>query len=216
MVGHNDSVESISDNDKGGIRGGGAASPIACISALCNTILGSGMLAVPYAVSQCGYALGITLLIVGGSASAFALHLLTVCSNKVGVHPTSFYAVAHAAIPNLAFLIDLAIAIKCFGVATSYLIVVGDLVPDAVEVILGSSIGIDTTVLLDRRIWITVFFIGIVVPLSCLRSLNSLRFTAVISVFIVWSITLIVCTYAWAPVSITGSVCDQYDIVYYN
>lgn len=164
------------------------------------------MLAVPYAVSECGYVVGVVLLICGGVASAFALHLLVLCSKKINVEPTSFYAVANAAVPKLTFLIDLAVAIKCFGVATSYLIVVGDLVPDAVGVIVGNA-DIDGGALMDRRLWISVFFIGIVVPLSCLRSLNSLRFTAVISVFIVWSITLIVSSYAWFPSSIAGNVC---------
>lgn len=165
------------------------------------------MLAVPYAVSQCGYVVGLTMLVCGGLASAFALHLLTVCAKKIGAHPTSFYAVAQAATPQLTFLIDLAVAIKCFGVATSYLIVVGDLVPDAVQVIIG-ALSVDAgTAASDRRLWICVFWLGIVVPLSCLRSLNSLRFTTIISVFIVWSITLIVSSYAWFPSTIAGKVC---------
>lgn len=42
---------------------------------------------------------------------------------------TSFRSVATAAAPRFATLIDVAVAAKCFGVATSYLIVVGDTVP---------------------------------------------------------------------------------------
>lgn len=40
--------------------------------------------------------------------------------------------VANAALPSLTAVIDVAVAIKCFGVATSYLIVVGDLMPEVI------------------------------------------------------------------------------------
>ena len=45
----------------------------------------------------------------------------------------NFHRVAEAAVPRAAWLIDLAVAIKCFGVGCSYLIVVGDLMPEVVE-----------------------------------------------------------------------------------
>lgn len=41
---------------------------------------------------------------------------------------------ALATTPGLALLIDAAVAIKCFGVATSYLIVIGDSMPAAMHV----------------------------------------------------------------------------------
>lgn len=190
----------------------GQASTIACISALCNTILGSGMLAIPYAMSQCGYILGIILLILGACASSFALHLLSLCANKVSIKPTSFYIVANASVPQFTFLIDLAVAIKCFGVATSYLIVVGDLMPDAINVLLNDIIDNNNHILYDRRLWIIIFFIAIILPLSCLRTLNSLRFTAIISVIIVWGITMIVASYAWLSTTIVGDICPSNNI----
>mmetsp|Transcript_7083 Transcript_7083/g.11120 ORF Transcript_7083/g.11120 Transcript_7083/m.11120 type:complete len:97 (+) Transcript_7083:387-677(+) len=43
----------------------------------------------------------------------------------------TFYNVATKAFSQGALVIDVAVAVKCFGVGTSYLIVVGDLLPKA-------------------------------------------------------------------------------------
>jgi amino acid permease len=112
-----------------GPNGGGGASTVSCVANLCNTIVGAGILGLPYALSQCGMALGIGLLLACACACAFSLHLLAVCAQTAAVHPSSFYAVAAIAIPRFTLLIDFAVALKCFGVATSYLIVAGDLLP---------------------------------------------------------------------------------------
>ena len=62
--------------------------------------------------------------------SGLGLHLMQLAALKVG--PTSsFYTVADATIPKWAFLVDVAVAIKCFGVAIAYMIVIGDLMPQA-------------------------------------------------------------------------------------
>lgn len=105
------------------------ASILSCFINLANTIVGSGMLGLPYAYSHTGWVLGTFLLIICGLASAFALHLLSLCALKQP-GPSSFYSIANEVMPSMTIVIDAAVAIKCFGVATSYLIVIGDLMPD--------------------------------------------------------------------------------------
>jgi amino acid permease len=51
---------------------------------------------------------------------------------------------------------DAAIAIKCFGVGVSYLIIIGDLMPGVVRGFVGDDVG-NAEFLLDRRFWITAF-----------------------------------------------------------
>ena len=172
------------------------ATLLACTAAMANTILGAGMLGLPHALAESGFILGVVLLCLAGTAAAFALHLLSVSAQTVDVWPSSFYVVATRAVPSAAFLIDLAVAIKCFGVGTSYLIVIGDQVPEAI----GSLIGHDHAgFLYDRRFWILVYAGGIVLPLSCLRSLNALRFTATISIGFVCFLTGVITLYAVVP-----------------
>lgn len=85
---------------------------------LANTVLGAGMLALPKAFEASGYVVGTAVLICAGLCSAASLHLLAVSQQTVGVTPSSFYTVANAAIPRWSWVIDVAVAIKCFGVAT--------------------------------------------------------------------------------------------------
>jgi len=160
---------------------------------LANTLLGgSGMLGIPYALSVSGYALGLLFLVFFGGASAFGCHLLHCSARKIGRAPCSFFTVANAVAPRWTWLIDGAVAVKCFGVGTSYLIIVGDLVPDAMTFF---GIG-DSTEL--RWFWISVSF-SVAAPLACLRNLSSLRFTATGAVCIVaWTVTLIMLFFARA------------------
>jgi len=97
--------------------------------------------------------------------------------------------------PNAAVVFDAAIAIKCFGVGVSYLIIIGDLMPGVVR---GFNEGADAIpFLVDRHFWVTCFMYTsltctrlslvadvarlVVIPLSFLRRLDSLKYTSVIA-----------------------------------
>jgi amino acid permease len=182
------------------LAGLGEGSLLSCSAALTTTILGAGVLGLPHAMAECGYLLGAFLLTLAGVAAAFALHLLATSAQTVNIWPSSFYTTATAAVPRAAWLIDLAVAMKCFGVACSFLIVIGDLLPDAMRTFLGEEAVAAATgfnaLLLQRRFWILLYVITIVGPLSCLRSLHALRFTAVAGVGFVCFLVLIVFLYA--------------------
>eukprot|EP00605_Chrysophyceae_sp_TOSAG23-4_P002627 GSChrysophyteH1.ASY1.ANO1.2899.1 assembled CDS len=168
---------------------------LSCYINLTSTILGAGMLGLPYAYANMGWLLGTTLIIVCGVTATMALFFLAKCAKKTSA-PSSFYKVAMLATPKYAFSIDLIIAIKCFGVATSYLVVVGDLMPLAMAHMYPNSLK-----LLDRNLWVGVGFL-VVAPLSCLRSLDALRWTSGLSgVFLAFLISLVV---GYAMPNITG------------
>ena len=95
---------------------------------LTSTIIGAGVLGLPHAFASTGFLGGAMLLLICASSSAFALHFLAKCAKRIPP-PVSFYCVAEVALPGYSFWIDLAVAIKCYGVATSYLVVIGDLMP---------------------------------------------------------------------------------------
>jgi amino acid permease len=67
------------------------------------------------------------MILLSGAASIYGLTLLTICASRVGRH-SSFFAVSNITYPQAAIWFDLAIAIKCFGVSISYLVIIGDLV----------------------------------------------------------------------------------------
>jgi len=105
----------------------GTAGMFSCIMNLSNTILGAGMLGLPHAFASSGYLLGSILLFVFALLSGFGLYLLANISvdHFSEKRNATFYNVATKAFSQGALVIDVAVAVKCFGVGTSYLIVVG-------------------------------------------------------------------------------------------
>ena len=192
----------------------------------------------PSALSKMGIFLGIFVIAWAGCTSAFGLYLQTRCARYFDRGHVSFAALSQLTYPNASVLFDAAIAIKCFGVAVSYLIIIGDLMPG---VVVGFAPGAkDVAFLVDRQFWITAFMYAlaprtpclplcsrlpacllppsllafcsrapclpacpltdpprlIVIPLSFLRRLDSLKYTSVIALFsIAYLVILVVAHY---------------------
>lgn len=164
------------------------ASWFSCYANLTSTIIGAGILGLPYAFANSGWFLGSILVFLCALSSGFSLHFLAQCAKKTEL-PSSFYSVADKASPSVSFLIDIAVAIKCFGVATSYLIVIGDLMPPSME----HFGAIDFYQ--KRSIWILLGF-AIVAPLSCLQSLNALKYTSSLSIVFILFLSMLIVFYA--------------------
>ncbi|OLY85753.1 Vacuolar amino acid transporter 5 [Smittium mucronatum] len=81
---------------------------------LCNTILGAGLLAMPFAVSKVGLFLGLALVVFSGMTSGLGLYLLAKCAEKVPLRKSSFFSVSELTYPKAGIFFDLAVAIKCF------------------------------------------------------------------------------------------------------
>jgi amino acid permease len=131
----------------------GNASWASSVINLVNTIVGAGVLAMPLAMSRMGITLGTIVILWAGLTSAFGLYLQTRCARYLDRGGSSFFALSQITYPNAAVVFDGAIAVKCFGVAVSYLIIIGDLMPG---VVLGFDSS-ETGFLVDRRFWITAF-----------------------------------------------------------
>ena len=90
---------------------------------LTNTIVGAGMIGLPGAFGGTGYVSGMILIALSAAFAAHGLVLLTKVACLTG-RPCSFYSVAHASVPKYTVLIDAAVALNCFGVATGAYVVV--------------------------------------------------------------------------------------------
>jgi len=183
------------DDDVGGDKGnkvgelGFVPSGTANVMALLNTIMGAGILGLPGAFSQTGYLLGCTLLICFASTSWFGLHLLVCVARSVNPdpdsEPSSFKGVADAAVPSLSALVDAVIFLKCFGVATSYLMLIGDSMP---KVAPGT---------LSRQGWVILgaFVVG---PLSYLKSLAGWQLSVANALSLLFAFFTVACITAFA------------------
>ncbi len=109
----------------------------------------------PLALSRMGIILGIFVILWAGATAGFGLYLQTRCARYLERGSASFFALSQITYPNAAVIFDAAIAIKCFGVGVSYLIIIGDLMPGVVEGF--SENAASVSFLVDRHFWVTGF-----------------------------------------------------------
>lgn len=102
-------------------------------SVLTKTILGVGMLTVPWAAAHIGWIMAGVLLLGAGAFATLALHLLACVAIELGGEDTTFYSACARVAPQMRFFVEIAIAVKCLGVATSYLQVTGALVVSVID-----------------------------------------------------------------------------------
>ncbi|KAH3678168.1 hypothetical protein WICPIJ_008926 [Wickerhamomyces pijperi] len=165
---------------------------------LLNTIIGAGILAMPYALKADGILLGIFVIAFSACTSSFGLYLQGKCCKYVNDgEDASFFALSQLTYPMLSVVFDLAIAVKCFGVGISYLVVIGDLMPKIIESLINEDYLIAHSVLLERNFWITLFMIVIVVPLSFLKKLDSLKYASMIALSSVVYLVVLVVMHFW-------------------
>ncbi|KAL9601604.1 MAG: hypothetical protein Q9219_002438 [cf. Caloplaca sp. 3 TL-2023] len=167
----------------------GQASWLSSVINLVNTIVGAGVLAMPLALSRMGMLLGVIVIIWAGVTAGFGLYLQTRCARYLERGSSSFFALSQMTYPSAAVLFDAAIAIKCFGVGVSYLIIIGDLMPGVVRGFSENAAGVGF--LVDRHFWVTGFML-IVIPLSFLRRLDSLKYTSVIALISIGYLVILV------------------------
>ncbi|KAI9672623.1 MAG: hypothetical protein M1831_000058 [Alyxoria varia] len=150
-----------------------------------------------------GIVLGTLFIIWAGLTAGFGLYLQTRCARYLERGHASFFALSQITYPNASVIFDAAIAIKCFGVGVSYLIIIGDLMPGVVEGISRDAGG--ASFLMDRHFWVTAFML-IVIPFSFLRRLDSLKYTSIIAlVSIGYLVVLVVAHFSYAIlIQLTG------------
>jgi len=152
-------------------------------------------------MASAGIIPGIVTCVFSGSVAAFGLYLLSRCAAHAPHRASSFFAVANLTFPNAAVFFDIAIAVKCFGVSISYLIIIKSLMPSVVLSLYHDLTGPDTNPpawAVSGRVWISLFM-AILIPLCFLRKLDSLRHTSYVALFSVAYLVLIVIVCYFVP-----------------
>lgn len=145
------------------------------VKALLHTSLGTGLISIPFFYKNNGIILSIVLLSFSYLMSTTGLILQCQLSNWLPTL-TSKRKLSFKSIGDLLFddksnkivLFDIAIAIKCFGVSISYLIVIGDLMPQILKYFT-SKIDI------NRSIFISFSLFCIIMPLCFIKKISSLK-----------------------------------------
>ncbi|KAL6944492.1 hypothetical protein ACO0RG_001229 [Hanseniaspora osmophila] len=145
---------------------------------LTKTIVGAGLLAIPFAYSKDGIFVGLLLTIIAATATAYGLSLLGKSSKMLdNPRTSSFFTLCSITYPQFTLVFDFAMFVQCFGCALSYLVLVGDVFPS----VLGQ----------DREFWIYSSLV-IIVPLCLLKNLDSLRYSSMLGLLAIAYIVLFI------------------------
>ncbi|KAF7456988.1 Transmembrane amino acid transporter protein [Cryptosporidium felis] len=157
------------------------------VSAMVNTILGIGTLAIPLAYASNGILQGISLTLFCAFLSSLSLYLLSSIAIEYG-DDVSFYSVTANYIPGLRWVVDTAVVIKSLGVCVSYLMVVADLLYSLFFI--NNSYGMNPKVL--RAIVLLTSVVFFIAPASFPHKLKSMKYTNWLSVFCIFYVVAVV------------------------
>lgn len=164
------------------------------IITLLHTCCGAGILAMPFAFKPFGLIFGVFIITFCGLCALLGLLLQARVTKYIPQGSNaSFFVLAKEINPNLSVVFDIAIAVKCFGVGVSYMIVVGDLMPQI------SHVFTENTWLLNRNVHITLIMAFIVAPLCFMKKLNSLRYASMVAILSVVYLCVLVIVHFIAP-----------------
>ena len=161
------------------------------IFSLVSTIIGGGVLSLPYAFSQCGLVPSLVLLSLIAFASDFSISIL-ISSSRRHSHALTYDQVAAAALgPRGRALTLLLLAALIYTALVAYLILIRDLVGPVVA----SLTSLQPSARQAQALYLLL--VACLAPLCLMRSLHALRFTSVLSVL---SVTLLAGVVAWQAV----------------
>jgi len=153
-----------------------------CIVNMLATILGSGLLSLPYAMAGTGLWMGIFVFSFFMIISSISLLNL---SKAVEVYSgyCDFMVLAKDNLPNKVYwLVDFIVLINCFGCCTGLLIVMSTLMPKVVEAFLT----FDNEWALNRQLWCAICA-GFLLPPVFLKNLEALKFTSfLVAIFVIY------------------------------
>ena len=169
---------------------------------LCNSIVGAAILGLPFATAQVGWLTSIILLTICCIISQFTFQLQTssgiIYNNSTQSLSSSYYNLSQATIPCLKIISDIVIASSCLGAITAYLIIIGDLLPDVVIHVYGESQSEKIEpILKNRRFWISMYMIILILPTAIPRKLDGLRYTSSLAIICFGLITVTMAIYVF-------------------
>ncbi|KAJ2483214.1 hypothetical protein IWW56_000562 [Coemansia sp. RSA 2131] len=146
---------------------GGSLSPIGAGFNLVNTIIGSGILALPYALKEAGFYFGMFILVVVALLTYVSLNTLVYSGRRTGLY--KYEAVSQAALGRAGHhILAFALGVNSIGSCISYLMIVGDTASAVAQHVFGQY------VVTSRPAIITIAAVVFTLPLLFFRTLEPL------------------------------------------
>lgn len=152
---------------------------------LLKTIIGSGILYIPMLYKTFGLLPTLILMILSCILSITGQMIYAICNYKNNDRSSNITSLSLKSVPNISFFVDFFVFFKCFGVSTSYLIIIRELLPNIIEKSFGKSIITHPKVSL-------LIFLSAIAPFTFFRSLKKLKYTS--SIGIISILIILICS----------------------
>ena len=139
-----------------------------------NSIVGAGIVGIPFAIARSGFFSGLFLLIFVAFLVDYGVRLLVKCGKEVGKN-TYEDVCEHVYGKKGFYCVSVCMSIFAYGSMVAYLIIIGDTIPPIAE-----HAGI--TIFSNRNdliLFVAIFFI---LPLCLLRDMSSLAWSSLLSI----------------------------------
>ncbi|KAJ2865587.1 hypothetical protein GGH94_002104 [Coemansia aciculifera] len=169
-----------------------------------NSIIGSGIIGLPYALSNAGMVTGLAMLVVVGLVSQFAIYTLVLTGKRVSA--MHYSEVAHITLGTLGYqALSASIIVSLVGVVTTYLVILGDISSSLRQTYLPAQEW------LTRTVSIAIVAYAFVLPLLFFRHSGPMAKYSVVSVAALPIILLIIAIRA--PVYASVTTATDYPVV---
>ncbi len=153
-----------------------------------NSTLGAGVLGLPFAFAKTGWVFGPALLFIIGLFSFNGLHLITCVCAKTGF-PSTIHNCSKPVHPLVPLFMDCLMACTLFGALCAYLIVIGDMMPQATD-----QLGM-TGVWSERYVWVLIGF-SLAAPFSFPTEIDFLKYTSAACILAIMYVTVVVLVFS--------------------
>lgn len=158
---------------------------------LINTVIGAGVLSIPYAFRAAGWLTAIFIILLVWSASSYAFVVLARCSEATDCF--TYKGIALVASGKVAALIaEVMILGYCFGNLIGRVIILGEVLPFIVEALDSSCKDDDAAIYCERSFLISVVTAAVLLPLSLLPRMDMLKFSSLFSVLCIVLVIFVV------------------------
>lgn len=141
-----------------------------------NSIVGAGIIGIPYAIHKCGFVTGIILLFLVAILVNKSVIILIECGikhNKLDFEDLSLHLFGER-----GYIVALSIMFMfAYGAQIAYMVIIGDTIPAVAHELISP-----TSILANRTFIMAILAFVIILPLCILKDLSSLSWTSLLSI----------------------------------
>jgi len=178
-----------------------SGSIIAGYTVITKSMIGAGMFSMAYGCKDFGIFLGVVLLVLAASITWLSLRVLSYLALDFKESNPSFYSVSETLMPNLKWLVDVALIINCFGGVVAYVQTFGKLLSEGMMGVFDwnpDTLSKETAALIIQAV-----VLMILAPLCMMKEISSTKIANMVGLGCIMYIVIM--TFFYTPCDAAGS-----------